>query len=42
MPVITLATPGDDQVFQINPGLPDEVGSFVVVEYGYLESEIVG
>lgn len=41
MPVIALATTGDDQVFQINPGLSDQVSFLVVVEYGYLESEIV-
>jgi hypothetical protein len=42
MPLVALASSGDDQVFQIDPGFADQVGLFVIVEDRYLESEVVG
>jgi hypothetical protein len=42
MPLVTLASSGDDQVFQIDPGFANQVGLFIIVEYRYFESEVVG
>jgi hypothetical protein len=36
MPVVVLASSGDDQVLQVNPGLSNQVCLFIVVEYGHL------
>jgi hypothetical protein len=42
MPLVALATSGDDKILQINPSLADKVCAFIVVEYGELESEVIG
>jgi hypothetical protein len=41
MPVVILASTRDDQVVQIDPGLTDHVGLFIVVEYRDLQLEII-
>lgn len=42
MPRITLAATGDDEVFQIDPGLADQVGSLIIVEHRDFQTEVIG
>lgn len=42
MPTVTLTAPWNNQGLQIDPSLSNQVGLFIVIEYGNLKFEVVG
>lgn len=41
MPLVALAASGNNEVFQIDPGLADQVGSLIIVEHRDFQAEVI-